>query len=384
MKKKIFIASEFKCILYEKEYYLAPKIYTIYKRYSDFFGGIVLCSRIERKTNLPEGYKKASFIVKVIEERSLLAALLHFYDKKMCKEIEQCDLIIGRLPSIIGYRAFGCAKKLNKKFLAECMGEAWESYWNHSFFGKLIAGYMELQMRNIIKKAHYVLYVTEKFLQNKYPNQNKTIGVSNVVLKNVSEETLKKRLEKIKSFDSKRFSIATVAGVNVKAKGHKFVIKAIAKLRKKGFKIDYYLVGGGNQKYLKNIAKRYKIIEQVHFLGELSLNQVLVALDRIDLYIQPSLQEGLPRAVIEAMSRGCPCLGANTAGIPELLNKECIFKRKSAKAIIQAIIQVTQKDLSIYAVKNFEKSKFYLENELNKKRNEYFNSIYNDLIGKNI
>ena len=54
-------------------------------------------------------------------------------------------------------------------------------------------------------------------------------------------------------------------------------------------------------------------------------------LDECDIYLQPSLQEGLPRSVIEAMSRGCACIGAATAGIPELLESEYVVKRKSVQ-----------------------------------------------------
>ena len=42
---KALIASEFRCTIYNGEYYLAPKAYSIYKRYSDAFGKIFVCSR---------------------------------------------------------------------------------------------------------------------------------------------------------------------------------------------------------------------------------------------------------------------------------------------------------------------------------------------------
>lgn len=382
---KIFIASEFKCTIYKNEYYLAPKVYMIYKRYADFFGKIILCSRIEEKKELPDGYRKVDFIEKIIKEEKLFRVLFHINDEEMCKEIKKCDLVIGRIPSMIGYRAFDCAKKLGKKYFAECMGDAWDSYWNHSFLGKIIAGYMFFKMKSVVKNSDYVLYVTERFLQNRYPNKNITVNASNVILKNLSINNLEKRLEKIQKFNNKNFSIMTVAGVNVKAKGHRFVIKAIAELKKIGINVNYYLIGNGDQTCLKKIIYKYKVENQVHFLGELTLEKVYENLDLIDIYIQPSLQEGLPRAVIEAMSRGCPCLGSNTAGIPELLDSECIFKRKSVEAIVQAVIKITQSDMKIYAINNFNKSKLYLEEKLNKKRNDYFNMIYKDLknYGKN-
>ena len=42
--------------------------------------------------------------------------------------------------------------------------------------------------------------------------------------------------------------------------------------------------------------------------------------DNIDVFIMPSLQEGLPRSMVEAMSRGCNVIGSRVGGIPELLD----------------------------------------------------------------
>ena len=287
--------------------------------------------------------------------------------------------MIGRLPSIIGYRAFDCAHRMNKKYMSECMGDAWDSYWNHDFFGKLIAGYMFIKMKSVVKKSDYALYVTENFLQSRYPNANQTIHASNVVIKEVSDEVLKNRIEKVEHFNPKHFSLMTTAGVNVRAKGHRFVIEAMSILKKEGIIIDYYLAGGGDQSYLKSIVKKYDMNEHVHVLGELPMTEVYKKLDSIDIYIQPSLQEGLPRAVIEAMSRGCPCLGSNTAGTPELIDPDCVFKRGSSKAIVRAINQIRKKDLSVYVNNNYNHSKLYLENELDMRRNKYFSFICSEL-----
>ena len=73
-------------------------------------------------------------------------------------------------------------------------------------------------------------------------------------------------------------------------------------------------------------------------MGRLSSKEVFDQLSKIDIYVHPSLQEGLPRAVIEAMSMACPIVASNTAGTPELISNEFIFKNKSPKAISKAIL----------------------------------------------
>lgn len=376
---RIFIASEFRCTEYNNEYYLAPKAYSIYKRYADVFGKIILCCRFEKTNVLTEGYHKAGFINDVIKIEKLLKTAIHGYDKEILQKISECDLVIGRLPSIIGYRASDCAHKLKKKYLAECMGDAWDAYWNHSLLGKIIAPYMFFKMKCTVAKAEYALYVTDFFLQKRYPNSKKIINASNVVINSCDPEVLNKRLKKIQKFNKRKFSLMTTAGVNIKAKGHRFVIKAIVELKKQGIIVDYYLAGGGDPYKLKKLAKKNGVENQIHFMGELTMKDVYQTIDNIDIYIQPSLQEGLPRAVIEAMSRGCPCLGSNTAGTPELLPSECIFDRGSTRAVCKALKKINESNLKQYAIQNYEKSKCYLEDTLNQRRTLFLNNICIDI-----
>ena len=77
--------------------------------------------------------------------------------------------------------------------------------------------------------------------------------------------------------------------------------------------------------------------------------------DSIDIYVQPSKQEGLPRAVIEAMSRGCPVLGTDIAGIPELIQERCLFKKGSVKSFINAVERLLICNQADIAIENFNK-----------------------------
>ena len=167
----------------------------------------------------------------------------------------------------------------------------------------------------------------------------------------------------------------TAAGVNVRAKGHKYVIEAMRKLKDQGIDVTYYLAGEGSADYLKKVAEINGVSDKVIFLGELSKEEVFKYIDNVDIYIQPSLQEGLPRSVIEAMSRGCLCLGSKTAGIPELLDEECLFDRKSSNAIVEKINFLLNQDLEEYALRNFDTSKKYVESILNERRKKLFDEI---------
>lgn len=372
---RVLIASEFRCTVYNGEYYLAPKAYTIYKRYADAFGEIVLCSRFDETQTLMNGYMKADFIKGSVVIDKLSGALLGLYDTSIENSMHDCDLVIARVPSIIALRGAICAKRLKKPYLAESMGDAWDSYWNHGLSGKLIAPYMFLKMKSVVRNADYSIYVTERFLQRRYPCNNRSISASNVVINELNPKALENRKNRIANLDSRHISLMTSAAVNTQAKGHEYVIRAIQLLKEKGIDACYYLAGGGDSTRLRRIAEKCEVLDSIYFLGELPMNEVYEYLDNIDVYIQPSLQEGLPRAVIEAMSRACPCLGSNTAGTPELLDRECIFKRRSVDAIVASIEWFVNQDLSYYAERNFKRASNYAESVLKERRSAYFDYV---------
>ena len=88
----------------------------------------------------------------------------------------------------------------------------------------------------------------------------------------------------------------------------------------------------------------------------------------------------MPRAVIEALSRACPVMGARTAGIPELMDDECVFERASAESIAKTAMVILKNGLDGYAKRNFEHSKLFLNDTLNKRRNEFYKQIRNRVI----
>ncbi len=306
-----------------------------------------------------------------------------FWYKKLRKIIKDSDLFFLRLPSIISNMVAELCKKEKKPYMVEVGGCAWDSYWNHSFLGKLCAPYMYFKEKRTVKEASYVSYVTEKWLQNRYPCNCEWIAASNVYLNASNEEVLEKRLEKIRTKDKEEcYRIGTTAAVNVRYKGQEYVIQALSELKKKGYYFEYQLVGGGEQSYLKKIAKKYGVSEQVQFKGLLLPEEVFTWLDELDFYIQPSKQEGLPRALIEAMSRGCPALGATTAGIPELLEEDVVFKSEDVKRIARILEKMTKEDLLLRAERNFQRAKDFELPLLNERRNIYYHKYRKEVLGE--
>lgn len=304
-----------------------------------------------------------------------LAKLFHYrnFRERIKGAVSQCDCLIARVPSELSYMAIKEAKRQSKPYLVEVVGCAWDSLWNHSWKGKIAVLPSYFAMKRAVKEAQYSIYVTNDFLQRRYPCKGRSIGCSDVTLKTVDDTVLEKRLLKIENHTGK-IVIGTTGAVNVRYKGQEHVIKALSMLKKKGIEsFEYQLVGSGDHSYLKTVAQKFGVSEQVKFLGPLLHERVFDWLDTIDIYIQPSLTEGLPRSLVEAMSRGLSCLGSNAGGIPELLEPQNIYRPKhNSTGEIAALLKcMTASHMKASAIRNIRKSKEYSSAILEGKRREF-------------
>lgn len=355
--------------------------------YVEYFGEMTVFTRsrkIKENDNINKMSKASTAKVNFESINNLNVFSLFFGKnrKKIRKTVEKADFIIVRMPSYIGHIAIQEAKKLNKNYLVEMVACPWDALWNYGKITKKICALPTYIMNKFdIYNAKNVIYVSDEFLQKRYPTKGKNIGCSDVVLEDISEENLNNRLNKIAK-KSNVFKLCTLANVELKYKGQEYVIKALNQLRKSGINVEYYLAGGGNPTRINKIIKKYNLESNVHLLGGVPHNKIFQLLDDIDLYIQPSLQEGLPRSVVEAMSRACPIIGSKTGGIPELVSKNCIFRRKNVKDISKMIIDLinSKKSLEKMAKENFNRSKDFRNDILTKKRNEFYNEVLGEKI----
>lgn len=296
------------------------------------------------------------------------------FEKEIQYKVEQADMIFARIPSIISYSVLKIARKLKKPYLAEVVGCAWDSYWNHSIYGKLMAGYVFLEEKKYASHADFAIYVTRQFLQKRYPNKRKTISASNVYLNPIQDSVLNDRIKKIENEDLKNIVIGQAVGsIDVRYKGEQYMIRAMSSMKRKGVNIIYQIVGPGNGAYLKKQAKRYGVADKLELMGTMNKAELEEWYKSIDLYVQPSKQEGLPRAVIEAMGVGCPAIGSNLAGIPELLDRECLFNPNKNGEIVKVMEYILDKDvLKEKAKTNYERSKEYNIEEMELRRQKIF------------
>lgn len=336
------------------------------------------------QTKLPKIDKQSAKFIFTEKETSIKAKIS--YRQKNQHTIEECvrntDAVIAHVPSTNSEHAITVAKRYCIPYMTVVVGCVWDSMWNYDWRGKLMALPEYLKEKHQVASSRYALYVTEHFLQQRYPCKGITEHASNVCIPETPISVLERRLARIAlQSDKSIINLITVASVSVRYKGQEYVIQALAKLNnEKCNKYHYYLIGGGDQSFLKSVAKRYNVEPFVHFMGALPHDKVTEVLDDMDIYIQPSKQEGLPRALIEAMSRALPAIGTNIAGIPELLDHNYLINKGSYKEIVNALSEKFDKTQMIeQATKNFNKASEYSIKIINTRRQAFFDVFINDV-----
>ena len=293
------------------------------------------------------------------------------FKQTVLAEIKPDRAVIVRVPSSSGTIAADYCHKIGKPFLAEAIGCPWDSLWNHSIKGKVLAPFSWENFRRVMRNAPYSVYVTNEFLQHRYPTKGITAAISDVELRPMEQSVLDARLAHIRNHTGK-IKIATSGGL-VAYKGQQYVIEALAKLKAQGnTNFEYHLAGSGDDLTLCNLAKELGVEDQVIFEGRLAHERMFPWLDEMDLYIQPSMTEGMPRSLIEAMSRGLPALGTQTGGIPELLGPDCTFPRKDSDAIAKMISCLSPEVMEQKASNNFESAKGFQKELLEHRRFDFY------------
>lgn len=101
-------------------------------------------------------------------------------------------------------------------------------------------------------------------------------------------------------------------------KNHAGLLRAFRKLMDRGLSCHLHLVGDGDLRTeIEALAERLGLTKCVTFHGMQS--NVYPYLHDADIFVLPSLYEGIPMSIIEAMGTGLPIAATQVGGIPDLL-----------------------------------------------------------------
>ena len=176
--------------------------------------------------------------------------------------------------------------------------------------------------------------------------RQKIITVPNGVDQRLFEEWTEPEAKKRELGISGRYPILGIGARLVEVKGIEYLLGAVSKLRERYPLILLIIAGTGPwEGRLKAVARELGIDDHVAFLGvRRDMHELLRA---FDLYVLPSLSEGMPLALLEAMAAGCPVVATKVGGVPDVIAdgyNGMLVEPRDKDALAKAILGVMEDD----------------------------------------
>jgi glycosyltransferase involved in cell wall biosynthesis len=155
-------------------------------------------------------------------------------------------------------------------------------------------------------------------------------------------ESSKLEVEVKKKFGLSEGPVVGIVARLSEEKGHTYLIEAMKDVIAKVRQAQLLIVGDGRTKEaLMNLTRTLGLQDNVFFIP--SVRDTKDALTVMDIFVLPSLKEGLGIALMEAMSFGLAVIGSEVGGIKTLIRQGyngLLFKPADTKALSQAILEL--------------------------------------------
>lgn len=243
-----------------------------------------------------------------------------------------------RAPGTVAVALFSALGPSRRPFGIEVVGDPRGVFSRESFphpLGPVYRAVFTNVMALQCGRAAAAAYVTETSLQERYPPSP---GAFSTHYSSVSlpPEAFADH-PRTAPVSGRPLTLASVGSMARTHKGFDILIDGAMELERRGWPFRLLLIGGGA--HLENLRQRaLPLGDRVEFTGELDgPEKVREALREADLLVHPSLSEGLPRVVIEAMALGMPCIATHVGGTAELLDPGDIIRPGDRASLVQAI-----------------------------------------------
>jgi L-malate glycosyltransferase len=355
--------------------------YSFWLRYLTVFDRVCVIARIRDVPTVAADWRQADGdLVSFAAVPNYLGPIQYLSKVIQAKQVIQnavgeSDAIILRVPSQLCNDLTPLLQRTNHPFAVEVVADPYDIFAPGSIDHPLRPFFRWLsprKLRNACEKAIAAMYVTKFALQQRYPCPNLSIGISDVVLPNESIVAAPRPLNQ----DAGSAILVFVGTMSQLYKAPDILIKAVAVCVKEGLNIKLLMLGDGQYRpELENLAAAQNVGDRVSFLGQLASGDAVQSqLDLADLFVLPSYQEGLPRAMVEAMARALPCLGSNVGGIPELLPPEDMVAPGDVDALARKIKEIVTdpERMAQMSARNLEKAREYRDEVLQEQRTNFY------------
>lgn len=352
-----------------------------WRRYLDAFDAVRVVARVRDVPEPVEGSRRST------GEGVAFAAVPHYHGpaqflprapavvRAVRAAIGPGDAVLLRIGSLLASCAQPVLRRDDHPYGVEVVGDPWDMFAPGTVRHPLrpfFRHWFTRKQREQCAGACGALYVTAGALQRRYPCPAHMVGVSDVEI----DEVVAGR--SIPDHPGRR-RIVTVGTLEQLYKAPDVLIRAVARCVRDGIDLELSLVGDGAfRDMLERLAADAGLSGRVTFHGWLPAGgPVRERLDAADLFVLPSRQEGLPRALVEAMARGLPSIGSTVGGIPELLHADDLVPPDDEEALAARIREVvtTPGRMAAMSLRNLQAARAYLRPTLERRRGDFYRHV---------
>jgi glycosyltransferase involved in cell wall biosynthesis len=291
--------------------------------------------------------------------------------------------VLLRIPGTLGTVAYRVLKARGQPYAAQIVGDPHEVFAPGAVRHPLrpfFRWWFTRQLKAQARDASIISYVTRTALQERYPSQaGFSNSFSNVQLPEAALVNQPRTDWEGLGTAERPCQLLLVGSLAQLYKSPDVMLRAVALCADQGLHLQLTFVGDGKHRAeLEALARQLKVHDRVTFAGQLSSGDAVRAeLDRADLFVLPSRTEGLPRAMIEAMARGLPCIGSTVGGIPELLPAQDMVPPGDAPALARKLQEVLTSPDRMHEMsrRNLETARSYADSVLGQQRQAFYKHL---------
>lgn len=333
-----------------------PAGYPFWARYLAVFDSVRVVGRVHAAAQPTVGAVRADGVGVTFEPLSYyvgpaegLSKLPDYLQRTRRAAAARAGAYILRAPGVAASVVYYWLRLYNWPYAVEVVGDPAESLsysalrtrWSHVVRQPLITATAQL-----VANAVCSSYVTAHTLQARYPNTrgHYTTHVSDTALPPDVAQAVQAALAGAQPAPTmcdpaRPLRLVFVGSLAQRYKGLHVLLEALAACRAAGVALTLHVLGGGAQlPPYQAQAQQLDLTTCVTFAGNVEHAEVFAALQAADIFVMPSLVEGLPRAMIEAMACGLPVVGSRVGGIPELLSDEMMVPAGDAPALAARLL----------------------------------------------
>jgi glycosyltransferase involved in cell wall biosynthesis len=320
-----------------------------FQRYRAVWDDVVVLGRAAPVARPPAGSPRLDFTgVRLVGLPDYRGPSEYWRHRRTIRRIAQralgeVDGIILRAPGMTSSVVWSLARRSGQAFGVEVVGDPWDALAPGAArhpLRRIFRWLFRDHLRRQCREASATAYNTETGLRRRYPPSPGRFTTSYSCIELARDHV---RSAARQDFPARGpYRVITVASFASLYKAHDVVLKALAEAVTAGSDVHGVFVGDGTHRpAMERLSGALGLTHRVRFLGELPAGDAVRAeLDRAHLFVLPSRADTLPRAMIEAMARGLPCIGSTVGGMPDLLAVDERVAPNEPSALARAITEL--------------------------------------------